>query len=162
MAPVLAARVFPNWNTPIDRGFVFRGVRVFGDHKTVRGLLAGAVTGGLTFLLQLKILEQYPQIGGIAYPGFLMAPVWFGFWQGFCALLGDAVKSFFKRRRRIRPGGSWMPFDQIDWTIGVLLGSYAFIKISALHALTAIIIAFVFSLSAHTLGYLAGLNSDPT
>jgi CDP-2,3-bis-(O-geranylgeranyl)-sn-glycerol synthase len=162
MAPVLAARIFPTWNTPIDLGFTFRNIRVFGDHKTIRGLVAGTIAGGLIFILQAALLDRNPLLNAFAYPGFAAVPVWFGFWQGFCALVGDMTKSFFKRRLGIRPGASWIPFDQIDWTIATLLGSFAFVHISVFQSLAAIFLAFVLSLSAHRLGYLLKLNSDPS
>ena len=39
------------------------------------------------------------------------------------ALGGDALKSFFKRQVGIRPGGTWFPFDQIDYIIGGAIAS---------------------------------------
>ena len=43
-------------------------------------------------------------------------------------ILGDLVKSFWKRRVRVAPGRSWFPFDQIDYAVGALaaLAPWAF------------------------------------
>jgi CDP-2,3-bis-(O-geranylgeranyl)-sn-glycerol synthase len=43
--------------------------------------------------------------------------------MGLGTAVGDAVKSFFKRRVGIAPGASWPVFDQIDF----LLGAYLFV-----------------------------------
>jgi len=42
----------------------------------------------------------------------------------FGALLGDIVESFFKRRKGIERGKDWIPFDQLDFIIGVLFLSF--------------------------------------
>ena len=44
-----------------------------------------------------------------------------GFLLGFGALFGDSVKSFFKRRSNIKPGHRFIPFDQLDYSVGSLL-----------------------------------------
>ena len=55
-------------------------------------------------------------------------PTAFGAWLGLCALLGDLLKSFFKRRLTIAPGRPWIPFDEIDWVAGALFGiSFLFV-----------------------------------
>ncbi|HUR62118.1 MAG TPA: CDP-2,3-bis-(O-geranylgeranyl)-sn-glycerol synthase [Candidatus Thermoplasmatota archaeon] len=46
----------------------------------------------------------------------------FGAILGLMALVGDFVKSYFKRRRKIERGGSWFPFDQLDFVVFGLLG----------------------------------------
>jgi CDP-2,3-bis-(O-geranylgeranyl)-sn-glycerol synthase len=37
---------------------------------------------------------------------------------GFGAVLGDHVKSYFKRQQKIPPGSPWQPYDQIDYVLG--------------------------------------------
>ncbi len=88
---------------PLDGGLKLGGERLLGANKTVRGLLFGTFMGGITgAVLQLFALPITWKIGLLV---------------GFAALLGDAVKSFFKRRIGIRPGGTWIPFDQLDFLI---------------------------------------------
>jgi hypothetical protein len=41
-----------------------------------------------------------------------------GLLMGLGAGIGDAVKSFFKRRIDIEPGESWPVFDQLDFFLG--------------------------------------------
>jgi CDP-2,3-bis-(O-geranylgeranyl)-sn-glycerol synthase len=48
----------------------------------------------------------------------------FGAILGFAALVGDAVKSFFKRRRGKDRGAPWVPFDQLDFVVFGLLAAF--------------------------------------
>lgn len=146
MSPLLVAKVLPRWNAPIDGGRVARdGQRILGPGKTWRGLVGGAVTGALT-ALAIAFLAPPIEAGGIfdgwdyGAKGFAGAPVgsgqdcpgtgtcdvprtplWavvlFGGALGFAALVGDAVKSYFKRRRGKDRGAPWFPFDQLDFVV---------------------------------------------
>ncbi|MEK6975224.1 MAG: CDP-2,3-bis-(O-geranylgeranyl)-sn-glycerol synthase [Candidatus Thermoplasmatota archaeon] len=53
------------------------------------------------------------------------SPLWaialFGAFVGFMALVGDAVKSYFKRRTGRDRGRPWVPFDQLDFVVFGLL-----------------------------------------
>src|SRR3989344_4567788 len=114
MVPVFARKI--PWHTPLDFGKTFRGRRIFGDHKTIRGLIVGIVAGTL---LGVGISQLY-------WP-FEFSPVLWSILASTGALLGDAIKSFFKRQIGIASGQSWMPFDQIDYSIGALtLGSIVY------------------------------------
>lgn len=46
---------------------------------------------------------------------------WFGLTMGLAAMVGDAVKSFFKRRIGIAPGLPWIPADQLDFVFAGIL-----------------------------------------
>ena len=121
MAPVLAARLFPRLDAPVDLGVSFRGRRVFGTHKTFRGLIAGAVAGGATFTAQGALATHWPLLSELTL--IRLEGAWSpagGALLGLGALLGDLVKSFFKRRAGIDPGRPWVPWDQIDWILGTL------------------------------------------
>ena len=57
-----------------------------------------------------------------ARPGSAMwAIAVFGAFVGFMSLLGDAVKSYFKRRTGRDRGKPWFPFDQLDFVVFGLL-----------------------------------------
>lgn len=150
-------RIFPKWNTPLDFGKKYRGIRIFGDHKTIRGLLVGSILSMITYILLLNI--EIPTT-------LLIIPedisVWsFGFMLGVSALLGDAIKSFFKRRIGIKPGASWFPLDQIDWILGVLIFSLFVAEISIIFAASCLIIGLLLHLIGRFIGYLAGLHKEP-
>lgn len=110
------------WNTPIDLGYNYKGKRLFGKSKTWRGLTGGIVVGGLLFVL-LQHLGRH--LGGfstyLSAQGYEQLPWVTGCLLGAGALLGDAIKSFFKRQQDIPPGHSWFPFDQLDYIIGASL-----------------------------------------
>jgi CDP-2,3-bis-(O-geranylgeranyl)-sn-glycerol synthase len=44
---------------PIDGGRSYRGRRIFGDHKTWRGILTGMVAGTLVVGLQQVLYAQF-------------------------------------------------------------------------------------------------------
>lgn len=114
---------FSNWKTPIDLGLTFGGKRIFGDHKTIRGFIIGttfAVFGGCFqfFLIKSGYLETKFSIYNSLKLTILLA-----FLLGFGVLVGDCIKSFFKRRQNIKPGEPWIPFDWIDYYFGALICS---------------------------------------
>ncbi len=109
MTPPLIKNQFKFLSRPINQ-------KLFGDHKTWRGLISGTIVGGIVFLPIYYLAQDYPW-----YLGLVL---------GFGALAGDLLKSFFKRRLNIAPGRSWMPFDQIDYTLGGLCLGSLFIFIS--------------------------------
>jgi len=111
---------------PIDFGGNFRGKRIFGDNKTWRGAFFGIFVGFLVFLLQ-KYLYRYNFFHDLSLFDYSKMSWLFGLLLSSGAIIGDLIKSFFKRRVNIAPGQSWMPFDQIDYTICVIaLGSFIF------------------------------------
>lgn len=119
MTPPFIAIVIGNrWDYPADFGLTWRGKRILGDHKTIRGFVGGIITGMLFGMLQHR-LAGAAFVTGIALVDYAAVNgALLGALLGFGALLGDSVKSFFKRRAGIRPGGKWVPFDQIDFVVG--------------------------------------------
>jgi CDP-2,3-bis-(O-geranylgeranyl)-sn-glycerol synthase len=120
VTPVLVKGLWPALARPVDAGRTFRGQPIFGSHKTWRGMLAGTAAGMVVYEIQvvvhhldlLRPLELVDYSAHAVLPGFLLA---------FGALLGDLVKSFFKRRVGIGAGRSWLVFDQLDFFIGASL-----------------------------------------
>jgi CDP-2,3-bis-(O-geranylgeranyl)-sn-glycerol synthase len=108
---------------PIDGGRTFRGKRIFGDHKTVRGLMAGTLFGFLTTALQMFLFNNFSFFESVSGSVDYSSPtvLLMGAALGFGALAGDAIKSFFKRQFSVPSGQSWFPFDQIDYIIGAIL-----------------------------------------
>ena len=114
MVPPMAAKLYPKWNLPLDGGKSWNGKRIFGDHKTVRGMVTGIIAAELVFWLLKNVLVS--EVGR-------SLPWYFGAAMGFGGLGGDAIKSFFKRRAGVASGVSWFPWDQIDWIVGMVLMS---------------------------------------
>jgi CDP-2,3-bis-(O-geranylgeranyl)-sn-glycerol synthase len=118
-------------NKPLDGGRTFRGKRILGDNKTVRGLIVIIPATGMSFLL-ISLLRPY-------------LPTWFaeGIWElppltyatigilaGIGFMAGELPNSFIKRQCGLPPGGKprklfWSVLtsitDRIDSVLGVLL-----------------------------------------
>jgi CDP-2,3-bis-(O-geranylgeranyl)-sn-glycerol synthase len=120
MSPVLVQAWFQGLATPMDGGRLFRGKRILGDHKTWRGLLAGVVVGTATYELQL-LVHATGFFADLTLFDYAADPVLPGFLMGLGTGVGDALKSFFKRRVDIAPGASWPVFDQLDFFAGAYL-----------------------------------------
>jgi CDP-2,3-bis-(O-geranylgeranyl)-sn-glycerol synthase len=170
MLPVAGANVTPifsaatpglrHLNAPIDNGRTFRGKRIFGSHKTWRGLVTGIIAATLTLWLQQEAVSHYhwarELAGGVDYSALstlILGPLF-----GIGALGGDAAKSFFKRQRGIEPGRSWLPFDQLDYIIGGVLVSLPFVTVSAPRYAWIAVIWFLMHLLASFIGGSVGLK----
>lgn len=161
MAPVLAKPLFPRWDTPVDFGHVWKEKEIFGSHKTYRGFASGIFLGFIVFYFQQLLYQSFPAIRNISLFNYVDVHSVLGAWMGFSALLGDLIKSFFKRRFSIRPGRPWIPFDQIDWIIGALLG----ICVVYVPTLTLVLVSLAIGVAFHFLikyiGFLWKLNPTP-
>jgi CDP-2,3-bis-(O-geranylgeranyl)-sn-glycerol synthase len=157
MSPVLVQGWFAGLATPIDGGRSFRGRRILGDHKTWRGLFAGIVVGVVTYELQ-RLLHAAGIAPGLVLLEYADHPVLPGFLMGLGTGVGDAVKSFFKRRVGIAPGASWPVFDQLDFFAG------AYLFVAAVHAppllptLACLPIVLAGSVAVTAIGWALGLK----
>lgn len=154
MSPVIINKipVINEWNTPLDFGKSFRGKRILGDNKRWRGLVFGTLLGGLTGLLVGAL--NHNTVGTIH-------PFWAGCILGAGALLGDALESFCKRQRGVKPGQPWFPFDQIDYIIGGLLAIYLFMQPQIWVMLTIFVVYFGLHLLLAYIGFLLGFKKTP-
>ena len=116
---------------PLDGGRTFRGKRLFGDNKTVRGLMVIIPATGLSFLC-IGLLRT-------AFPPWFSAGIWpssppvyaaAGLLAGFGFMAGELPNSFLKRQCGIAPGGKprrlpWRILtavtDRVDSVLGVLV-----------------------------------------
>jgi CDP-2,3-bis-(O-geranylgeranyl)-sn-glycerol synthase len=157
MSPVLVQGWFPGLAVPIDGGRSFRGKRIFGDHKTWRGLLAGIVVGTAVYELQ-RWLHGAGVATGLALLDYPAQPLLPGFLLGLGTGVGDAIKSFFKRRVDIAPGASWPVFDQLDF----LAGAYLFVSLvhvpPLLATLACLPVVLVGSIAVTAIGWTLGLK----
>ncbi len=157
MVPVFANKIplLNKWNTPIDFGYSYKNVRLLGDNKRWRGLVWGALIASATaVLLELALPNLLPFTSLLhAWSGGLLL--------GTGALVGDAVESFFKRRRGVAPGKSWFPFDQIDFIIGGLLFVSPLLRPTLEIMVTILVIYFALHLASSYLGYIFKLKELP-
>lgn len=116
---------------PLDGGLRYRGKRIFGDNKTVRGLVVIIPATALSFL-GIGLLRP-------CFPAWFAEGIWpltpltyatAGILAGFGFMAGELPNSFIKRQCGISPGGRprrmiWRILtsvtDRIDSILGVLL-----------------------------------------
>jgi CDP-2,3-bis-(O-geranylgeranyl)-sn-glycerol synthase len=157
MSPALVKRWFTALAVPIDGGHTLGGRRILGDHKTWRGLLAGIVVGAVVFELQ-RLAFRGGLGRSLALIDYSAHPFLPGAIMGFAAGVGDAIKSFFKRRIGIPPGKSWFPFDQLDF----LVAAYVFVSViwvpPLLLTLASVPVILVGHVVITTIGYWLGLK----
>ena len=153
MTPIFANKVpvLNRWETPVDFHKSFRGKRIFGDHKTWRGIVTGTVCGTLLGWPLLALLGPSDDIYFI-----LLAPLA----MSFGALAGDAIKSFFKRQVGVASGKSWFPFDQTDYIIGGLLLVLPFHAVSLSLAGIIFVEYFALHLISTYIGFKLGLKDS--
>ena len=157
MAPPFAAMLFPKANYPLDFRLKFRGHRLFGDHKTFRGLFSGIVLGLLSIYLQ-KYLDRFYFFNSLSLIDYSRISPLFGFSLGLGALMGDAVKSLFKRQIGVKPGHTWFPWDQIDWIIGSAIFAIPFIEVTLNLAITYLLVGLLAHLISKVIGFFLRIN----
>ncbi|TMB47159.1 MAG: CDP-archaeol synthase [Deltaproteobacteria bacterium] len=114
---------------PLDGGATFRGRRLLGAHKTVRGAvtMVGATT--LFAFAQAWLFHRYAWARATSLLDFdRVHPLLWGALLGGGYIAGELPNSFVKRRLRVPPGACapgalgalfWLA-DQVDSLLGVL------------------------------------------
>lgn len=164
-APMIAKKIpgIDRLDAPMDGGRKYRGVALLGPHKTWRGLISGMIMSTIIFWLQQLAFEQTAWAANIsngvdyaALPTLILGPLF-----GLGALGGDAIKSFFKRRRGIQSGDTWIPFDQIDFIIGAIVVSLPFVVLAPAVYAWMFVLYFGLHVSFNYVGYKLGLKDNP-
>ena len=164
MTPVVV-RWIPFLKKPIHE-------KLLGSNKTWRGLFFGTLMGGFIFILQQQIhllisgpstsyiphfTSSFTSLALIDYEDF---PVWFGFLQGFGALLGDGIKSYYKRKQKITPGKPWFLWDQLDFVFGgIIVGGFVYFP-SAETVLILLLASPLLHLIVNYLGYILKMKKN--
>lgn len=161
MAPVFARRLLPSWTTPVDGGRSWGGARIFGDHKTFRGLVSGTLVGMVVFMAQQALYARFEPLRAVSRMDYAAASWTWGAAMGLGALTGDLIKSFFKRRVGREPGQPWFPFDQLDWMAGTLLVAWPATRFDAPFAALALTLAVAISLIVKFVGFRLGVEDRP-
>lgn len=164
-APIISARLplLERWNARLDFGKRFRGRPLLGSHKTWRGIISGIVLATCSLWLEQLIAGHFSwtrhftdTIDYPALPTLLLGPLF-----GLGALGGDAIKSFFKRRRGTRSGDSWVPFDQLDYIVGAVVASLPFVILTLRQYGIILIMWFLLHLLSTFVGWKLGLKEQP-
>lgn len=122
--PVVVAKLVDDrWAWPLDLGYVLPdGERLFGSHKTWRGLISGIVAA-------------------TAAAELMQLPWWIGAGFAGVSLLADALSSMVKRRRKLAPGAESLGLDQLA---EALLPLVLFAGALSLEPVQVIIVTLVF------------------
>ena len=162
-----------NLKRSIDAGKNFRdGTRIFGDHKTWKGLLGYVVLNAI-FMVLFGILFDLLNWNKYSYiwQNHANTPL-FNLWVGALIGLAYAVfelpNSFLKRRLDIKPGKSAHGFtkyfftflDQADSVFGVCLVVCIFYPMSIGFYLLYVLVGSVTHIIFNVLLYLAGLRKN--
>ncbi len=144
-SPILIAKIpgLQPYNCPIDADKTWRGKPVLGPHKTLWGTVGGVFFGTVT-----GVVMDY--VGG--YPVALAYALSLG------AILGDLVKSFFKRRLGKESGASWPVFDQVDYVVGAATIAWVFNYGELSLFVAGLLLAPVLNLAANTAAYVLGVK----
>lgn len=153
------SRHLPWLNYPVDFGRSWRGKRIFGDHKTWRGVIFGTLAGLLFFWLQWY-LSKFGFFQRISLFDYSQSSWLVGFLLASGAVWGDVVKSFFKRRKNLAPGQPWIPFDQIDYTLGALLLTSLVYFPGWGVAIFIVVFGFLLHILFNLLGYMLRLQRN--
>jgi CDP-2,3-bis-(O-geranylgeranyl)-sn-glycerol synthase len=150
MCPVIFAKV-PFLGIPISE-------KLFGSHKTYRGIISGYI-GALAALALQQYLTSQNLLADFALLDYQKINIFlYAFLFGIGAITGDIIKSFFKRRLKIKPGRPWFPFDQLDFVIGAYVFLLPVYIIPWQNLLVLIILTPLLHFLANLIGYLIGLK----
>jgi len=90
---------------PLDGGLHFRGRRIFGDNKTVRGFVVMVPAASVAFAAAFALAQRYaPQFAESLWPLTTAGYATLGAWAGLGFMLGELPNSFVKRQLDIAPG----------------------------------------------------------
>jgi CDP-2,3-bis-(O-geranylgeranyl)-sn-glycerol synthase len=165
VVPVLVAPMpfLKRFTAPIDGGLTYRGKRLLGSHKTWRGLISGTIFATLTFWLQQLAAGHIAWVHTwTAQVDYTRLPtIVVGVLFGLGSLGGDALESFFKRQRDVKPGHGWFPFDQIDYIIGGAVATMPFIRLTLLQYAWLIVLWLILHIAAGYIAYWLNLKERP-
>ncbi|MFA6919020.1 MAG: CDP-archaeol synthase [Patescibacteria group bacterium] len=159
MAPVFLAKLkwFEFLNVPVDFDKRIGGQAIFGNHKTWRGLISAPIAGIFICFIQL-LIYKIPFFNSISLFNYSEHWLWFGFLAGLGAIIGDLIKSFFKRRLRINPGMPWPILDQLDLTIGFLAFTFWIVRPDLFIVWTLLFLGIILGYGSNLIAYELGLK----
>lgn len=163
--PVFAARIrsLDRLGKPIDGGYTYNGKRLLGANKTYRGFLAALLSGTAVAGLQIAVYNNsswvFSIVNRIDYSN--SSVLLLGGLLGAGAIIGDAVKSFFKRQVGVPAGKSWFPFDQTDYVIGGIVFSLAYVVLDLKIYLLILFFYLILHIATVYVGWRLKFRDDP-
>ncbi len=128
----------------LDRDWkFFDGRPLFGSHKTVRGVFAGIIAGGLVGWGESLV------DGRLALAGVMIA---------VGAVMGDLLGAFIKRRLGIQTGRLFPILDQLDFVLGGLAIGSLFLPMPPVSILIVVLVTPPIHLATNFGAYLLGIK----
>lgn len=158
MAPVIVKNIAKPLAKPMDFGKSWKGKRILGDHKTWRGLIFGILFGVIVAFIQKHLLatNMGRYLSAIDY----QYPLLIGLLLGGGAIIGDSVKSFFKRRSNVKPGEKYVPFDQSDFVIGAIFFVFPYWPFTIAQTLSAVVITIFLHIITNHIAFWTGIRKE--
>lgn len=142
-----AAPVLFGGGKPLDHNRKFRGRRIFGKNKTIRGTI---------FVMIGAIL-----VGIIEYP-FFHYMLLISILLGIGTIVGDLLGSFIKRQLRFKSGRSFPIMDQYGFFVVALIFALPFGHIPTLYGIIFLfILTGILHLSTNISAYMLKLKRVP-
>jgi CDP-2,3-bis-(O-geranylgeranyl)-sn-glycerol synthase len=156
------------FSQPIDGGATFRGRRVFGAHKTVRGFIVMIPAAAVTFAA-LAAAAGDPAAAGL-WPLTIAGYAGLGACAGFGFMAGELPNSFLKRQLGVAPGerprhpvaaAAQFLLDRIDSGVGMLLAVSAVVVTPAVTWLLVLLVGPSIHWAFSVLMFHLGLKARP-
>ncbi len=134
------------------------GRRIFGEGKTWRGFIGGVLSGIIFGILLIVIENTFGRSIQTLLSVILLS---------LGALLGDLVKSFFKRRLDKKRGEEWLIADQYDLVAGSMLLVFVFDYGWAVQHITIAVLICILIITpllhrgVNIIGYMIGVKDVP-
>ena len=162
MAPPLAKKVgiLKFLDKPVDGNKKINNIPIFGSHKTWRGVFVEIVNGIIVIYLQ-RWLYQFSFFEKSSLLNYQRENILLlGFLLSSGAVVGDLVSAFFKRKLKLKPGAKFMPFDQINYVLGVFifLNLFSEINLRIFSWLVLLFLTFFLHIGINLIGYYLGLH----
>jgi hypothetical protein len=154
---------------PLDGGLTLRGRRLFGENKTVRGLMVMVPAAAAALPLSAFVFTHaLPAPDGL-WP---LTPARYAALGAWCALgfmLGELPNSFIKRQLDIAPGAAasgrglgWqLAIDRLDSGVGLLLAASLVVPVPWMTWAIVLVVGPIFHWSFSVLMFLLGLKPRP-
>lgn len=162
--------------TPIDRGLKLKdGKRLFGDHKTFKGVIGYVVLTALFMVIfglissKVSILDKY-NLFYTNHNNTLVFNLLLGLLLGFAWAIFELPNSFIKRRLDISPGNTssnllykvlFIFLDQADSIFGVVLVLTLFYPLSLVNYLFFVLVGALTHIIFNYLLYVLKIRKRP-
>jgi hypothetical protein len=151
---------------PLDLGRAYKGIRIFGDHKTWRGLTINVLFCSLGAIIQAWLQGKGVLPQWLFLLDYESHALTVGVLIGLGMTVGELPNSFLKRRFEIPPGKSregplgiaFFIYDQVDLTIGIWVFLFFLIRPSLWLVLWSLLLTLALHLAVSSVGYLLGMR----